>query len=67
MATYGISMPVTGFIYKEVEADSEEQAKEMFYQLEITTEDISDWGIHEHVTQGNVFYGELNDVLIEEV
>jgi hypothetical protein len=67
MATYAISMPITGFIYKEVEADSEEQAKEKFHQLELKTDDIEDWEIHNHVTQGNMFYGMLNDVDIEEV
>lgn len=67
MGTYAISMPITGFIYSEVEADSEEEAKEKFYQLEHTTDDIEEWDMHEHITQGNIFFGELNDVEIEEM
>jgi hypothetical protein len=67
MTTYGISMPITGFIYKEVEADSEEEAKNEFHKLELKTEDIEDWDIHDHIVKGNVFYGQLNDVTIDEI
>lgn len=67
MTTYGISMPVTGVIYREIEANSEEEAKEAFHKLDLTTDDIEDWDIHNHIIIGNVFYGQLNDVMIEEV
>lgn len=67
MIKYGISMPISGFIYKELEAESKEEAKEKFYALEIKTQDISDWDMHEKIVNGNVFHGLLDAVIIEEV
>lgn len=67
MTTYGISMPISGFIYKELEAESEEEAKEKFYALEITTQDISYWDMNEKIVNGSVFCSLLDAVIIEEV
>lgn len=65
MKEYSILMPITGTIYKEVQANSEEEALEKFYQLETSADDIEAWDMHEHIVKGNVFYGELNSVEIE--
>lgn len=67
MKTYGVSMPVTGIMYKEVEAESEEEALSNFYESDLTIEDLVDFDLNEHITKGNVFYGMLNSVDIEEL
>ncbi len=67
MTTYAISMPVSGLIYKEIEASSEREAIELFYNLDLTTNDIYDWETNEHIVTGNVFHGIINDMDIEEV
>ena len=67
MPRYAISMPVTGFIYKEIVADSEEEATEKFRELDLKTEDIEDWDICEKIVEGNVFHGMQNEVNIEQV
>ena len=65
MKEYAITMPVTGTIYKEVQAESEEEALAKFYELETSNDDIEEWEMHEHIVKGNVFYGGTNDVDIE--
>jgi len=67
--TYEVSIPFTGSIWTSIEADSEEEA----IQLAIETCDptlnpiselgfeLDQWDLHNNVTQGNVFYGVLNE------
>lgn len=67
MKVYGVSMPITGFVYVEVEAESEEDAKKAFYEQEITVSDVEEWDTCEEITRGNVFCGIINSMEIEEV
>lgn len=67
MATYGVSLPITGSVYVEVEANSEEEAIEKALESEVTSDDIEGWETHQQIVQGNVFYGQLNEAHAEEV
>ena len=68
MKTYGITMPVTGFIYREVKAESPNQALELFYSgVDLTKNDIEEWDIHEKIVEGNIFHGTINEMTVEEV
>ncbi len=64
---YGISMPMTGIVYKEIEAETEKEALEKFWGCTLTTDDIHEWDLHEHVTTGNVTHAMLNDYDVEEL
>lgn len=64
---YAVSLPITGFVYFEIEADNEEQAIAKCMESDITTNDIAEWGVHEHVIEGNVFHGMLNSIDVEEI
>jgi hypothetical protein len=72
MKTYSVTMPITGVIHVEVQAESEEIALEAFW-AEIDTmsgEDINnslEWEYCPHVTTGNVTHAMQNDVEIEEI
>ena len=64
---YRITMPITGYVYKEVEADNEDEALAKFYSEDIISDDIEEWDTVEHIVTGNVFHGCINDVEIEEI
>lgn len=70
MKKYGVSIPLTGYIYIEVEADSEQAAEEAAWEkFNVEGEKAGDiaWELVDHVTTGNVFHGELNDVCVDEI
>lgn len=67
MATYGVTLPITGTIYVEVEAASEEEAIEKALEAEVTSNDIESWSTHKIVVRGNVFHGEQNEASAQEV
>ena len=54
MPLYSVQIPISGYIYKQVEADSEEAAIKAAMQLEAVGDDIEEWETHEHITNGNV-------------
>lgn len=63
MTIYVVAVPVTGVIYKEVCADSEEEAVETaLNELDYELEDIEEWEIHRHVVKGNVCYATQWDI-----
>ena len=64
MKTYNITLPITGIIYKTVEAESEEKAIALAID-ESTIDDIEEWEIHLKIVSGNVFYGIQNEMEIE--
>lgn len=64
---YSVSMPITGFVHKEIEAESKEEALDKFYQMDTLGNDIEEWNYCEEIVTGNVFNGHLNRVDIEEV
>ncbi len=64
---YGISMPFTGYVYKEVEAENEDEALANFYNSEITIDDAEEWDTCQFVTTGNVTHAILNNMIIEEL
>ena len=67
MKRFGVTMPITGYFYKEVEAETEEEALEKICEDGYCDEDICEMDIHENVVQGNVFYGVLNSMEIEDL
>lgn len=64
---YGVSIPVTGFVYVEIQADSIEDAKSKALQVELTTDNIEEWDTCEDIVTGNVFRGLLKSIDAEEL
>lgn len=64
---WSVAIPVTGVIYEEVEADSEEEAIDEAMSGSYKTKDIEEWEIHRHVVRGNVFYGHTSHATAEEI
>ena len=68
MKNYEVMIPVTGYIYVDVEAENEDEAVDMAMQSDdISLDNIAEWEVHRHVIQGNVCYALLNSVEVEEV
>lgn len=67
MKVFGISKPITGILYKEIEAKSEKEAMDAFHKGDLTIDDVIEWEMHETIVQGNVFYGMLNQAEVELV
>jgi hypothetical protein len=68
MPRYLVTMPITGTVCKEVEAESEDAAIDNFFELwgdDPSDEDSTEWEFVEHVTTGNVFHGVQNDVCVD--
>lgn len=61
MARYGVTLPLTGSVYVEVEASSKKEAIERAFEVEIKDDDILEWQTHDIVAEGNVFHGVQNE------
>jgi hypothetical protein len=57
-------MPFTGYVYKEIEAESEEEALGKLYDEGLKWDDIEEVDFCEHVTKGNVTYAIRNDLIV---
>lgn len=60
MPRYSVSLPITGYLIKEVEADSEQAAIEAALSEPASNDDIEEWETTDAVVTGNVFHGKLN-------
>lgn len=50
---YGVTLPIAGHAYIEVEAESEEEAKSLAFEG-VSSKNIEDWEALETFTSGNV-------------
>ena len=75
MKTWNVTIPCTMAVVVTVEAEDEEGAKQaaMCVALEVdiksdenSSADISEFETHEQIVKGNVFYGCLNEIEVEE-
>lgn len=67
MPKYGVVLPVTGQVYCEVEAASEEEAIELAMDFPFTNKDIEDWETHKQTNRGNIAYGNCTEASAEEI
>lgn len=66
MPKYSVQIPITGYVIVEVEAADEKEAiQKAFESDELSKTDIEEWETHEHVCEGNVFHGSVNDASAE--
>jgi hypothetical protein len=62
MTTYTVVFPITGTASCTVVAESEEEAIEMAWQQ---PHELENWESHECIVQGNVFYGDTNEIEVQ--
>jgi len=67
MKEYEVRLPVAGFVIVSVEANDETEALDKAMSSDISTDDMEEWNVYEHIVQGNVFYGPLNSYEIDEI
>lgn len=53
---YGVTIPIAGHVYVEVEADDEDDAIEKAMESDFTSESIESWEALTTFTEGNVCY-----------
>ena len=63
---YGVSLPLTGWIYLEVEAKNEKEALDKA-QDNATLNDMVEWEFTKKVCSGHVSYAVLNEAEVEEL
>lgn len=69
MPKYQVSYPLCGYAYGEVEAESEEHAKEVFCDVfDIDDPEFSvEYELFDEPVRGNVYYGSLTEVDVQLV
>lgn len=60
MKTYGLYVPITGYVAVEVEAGTEEEAIQKALESDVSLEDVEEWEMHRTVVEGNFFHGLRN-------
>jgi len=63
MKEYEVKLPVAGYAWVYVEADSPAEAVDKALE-KVTIDDVEEWGSHRQIIQGNVFYGNCNCVTV---
>jgi len=66
MKEYEVKLPIAGFAIVLVDAENEAEALNEALNYDITADDIEEWDIYERITEGNFFYGPLNEYEINE-
>lgn len=61
---YGVTIPISGIAYVEVEANSRQEAIDKAFDEDLG---ILEWEAHHIIAQGNVFHGHTNQVSAEEI
>lgn len=67
MANYRLKVPFTGYVEVGIVADNEEDAERNVFESDLDFSDAVEVEFHNKIVQGNVFYGVLNELEIEEV
>ena len=57
---WGVTLPIAGSIYVEVEADTEDDAIEAALSCDVSSSDINDWDMMKAITRGNVCYARVH-------
>lgn len=69
MPTYRVSIPITGHVSVEVEAEDESEAETKAWGVDYGDPAIGEvyWEARRRIVSGNVFHGMLNEIEIEEI
>ena len=67
MKKYGVSIPVAGYVYKEVEAKSKEEALEKAFDEGYKDDEIAELDMYDVLVEGSVCYTYHTKVEVEEI
>lgn len=67
MKKYAVYVPIAGYIHKEVEADSEQEAIDLAFDEGYEYEDIVELDMYDSIVEGNVCHVTNSDVYAEEI
>lgn len=67
MKKYGVSVPIAGYIYKEVEANSKEEALEIVFEEGYEDEDIQEIEMYGKLIEGNICHTYYTRAEVEEL
>jgi hypothetical protein len=68
MSKYGVTLPISGTIYVEVEASGKEDAIQKALQAPLDINDDSvTWEATDVIVRGNVFLGMQNQASVKEI
>lgn len=64
MARYGVRIPITGYVFVEVEAEDEKAAEEAAWEKvnDGAFDEPDEWEFNRQVVQGNVCHAMLNEI-----
>ena len=63
---YGVTVPIAGMAYIEVEAENEEDARQEALSS-VCIDDIEEWDCYRVICEGNVLYTPCNSIEIVEI
>ena len=67
MKKYGVSIPIAGYVYKEVEAESKEEALEKAFDEGYKDDEIAELDMYDVLVEGSVCYTYHTKVEVEEI
>ena len=67
MKKYSVYIPIAGYVYKEIEAESKEEALEKAFDEGFIEDEIVELDMYEALIEGNVCYTYQTKVDIEEI
>ena len=67
MKKYAVYVPVAGYIYKEVEAESKEEALDKVFDEGYEEDDIQEMDMYDSVVEGNVCHLDTSHAYAEEI
>lgn len=67
MKKWEVSLPISGYVCVEVEAEDEESAIEAAFEAHITKDMIEEWETHRQIVRGNVCSAVLNEADAQEI
>lgn len=56
MKKYGVTVPIAGYIYKEIEANSKGEAIEKVMEEGFEDEDVEELEMYDKLVEGNICY-----------
>jgi hypothetical protein len=67
MKRYVVTIPLTGIVSVEVDAEDEEGAKEKAWEQNISIDNIETWELTNIICRGNVLDAVQNEIEVEEI
>lgn len=67
MKKYGVSIPIAGYVYKEVEAETKEEALEKAFDEGFEDDEIAELDMYDKLIEGNICYTYNTSAYAEEI